>query len=138
MSDLSNQLVVALSSRALFDFEEENRIFEQADDRAYMRLQSERMNVSANPGVAFPLVPAMIRCPDCAFTIRLSSMVSPFSEVCLHADAHLIVISSRWERTFFSRPTLVTSSRRFRQVIPLHMCILIRPNRLKTFPMNCG
>ena len=56
MSDLSNQLVVALSSRALFDFEEENRIFEQADDRAYMRLQSERMNVSANPGVAFPLV----------------------------------------------------------------------------------
>lgn len=56
MSDLSNQLVVALSSRALFDFEEENQLFEDADDRAYMRLQSERLNIPANPGVAFPLV----------------------------------------------------------------------------------
>ncbi len=51
-----NQLVVALSSRALFDFEEENRVFEESDDRAYMRLQSERMQLPANPGVAFPLV----------------------------------------------------------------------------------
>ena len=50
------QLVVALSSRALFDFEEENRVFEESDDRAYMRLQSERMQLPANPGVAFPLV----------------------------------------------------------------------------------
>lgn len=56
MSDLSNQLVVALSSRALFDFEEENQLFEDADDRAYMRLQSERLSIPANPGVAFPLV----------------------------------------------------------------------------------
>ena len=55
-TDLSDQLVVALSSRALFDFEEENRIFEQSDDRAYMLLQSERMQTPANPGVAFPLV----------------------------------------------------------------------------------
>ena len=55
-ADLSDQLVVALSSRALFDFEEENRIFEQSDDRAYMRLQNERLQTPANPGVAFPLV----------------------------------------------------------------------------------
>ncbi len=31
---LEGQLVVAISSRALFDFEEENRVFEQGDDRA--------------------------------------------------------------------------------------------------------
>jgi 5'-nucleotidase len=55
-TDLSNQLVVALSSRALFDFEEENRVFEEGDDRAYMQLQSDRMQLPANPGVAFPLV----------------------------------------------------------------------------------
>lgn len=55
-ADLSDQLVVALSSRALFDFEEENRVFEQTDDRAYMRLQNERMETPANPGVAFALV----------------------------------------------------------------------------------
>jgi 5'-nucleotidase len=55
-ADLENQLVVALSSRALFDFEEENRIFEENDDHAYMLLQHERMQTPANPGVAFPLV----------------------------------------------------------------------------------
>ena len=32
---LDGQLVVAISSRALFDFEEENQHFEATDDRAY-------------------------------------------------------------------------------------------------------
>ena len=53
---LSNQLVVAISSRALFDFEEENRVFESADDHAYMKLQLQRLDVPAKPGVAFSLV----------------------------------------------------------------------------------
>ncbi len=52
----AEQLVVAISSRALFDFEEENRVFENADDRAYMRLQLERIEQQAKPGVAFRLV----------------------------------------------------------------------------------
>ena len=39
---LEDQLVVAISSRALFNFEEENRVFEQSDDRAYVQLQRER------------------------------------------------------------------------------------------------
>ncbi len=52
----AEQLVVAISSRALFDFEEENRVFENADDRAYMRLQLERIEQQAKPGVAFSLV----------------------------------------------------------------------------------
>ena len=53
---LADQLVVALSSRALFDFEEENRLFEAGDDRAYMRLQLQRVDEPAKPGVAFSLV----------------------------------------------------------------------------------
>jgi len=53
---LDGQLVVALSSRALFDFEEENRIFEAHDDRAYMELQLQRLDQPARPGVAFSLV----------------------------------------------------------------------------------
>lgn len=53
---LEGQLVVAISSRALFDFEEENRVFEQGDDRAYMQLQLERLEEPAKPGVAFSLV----------------------------------------------------------------------------------
>ena len=50
------QLVVAISSRALFDFEEENQVFETADDHAYMRMQLERLEQPAKPGVAYRLV----------------------------------------------------------------------------------
>jgi 5'-nucleotidase len=55
-ASLEGQLVVAISSRALFDFEEENKVFEQGDDRAYMKLQLDRLEAPAKPGVAFSLV----------------------------------------------------------------------------------
>ena len=55
-ASLDGRLVVAISSRALFDFEEENRLFEGTDDRAYMDLQLDRIEVPAKPGVAFSLV----------------------------------------------------------------------------------
>lgn len=54
-------LVVAISSRALFDFEQENEIFEQdltkgLGDNSYKQLQLERLEVPASPGVAFSLI----------------------------------------------------------------------------------
>ena len=55
-ASLEGQLVVAISSRALFDFEEENHLFEAGDDQAYMRLQLQRLEQPALPGVAFSLV----------------------------------------------------------------------------------
>jgi 5'-nucleotidase len=61
---LDGQLVVAISSRALFDFEEENQVFEQSDDRAYMKLQLERLEVPAKPGVAFSLVKKLLAFND--------------------------------------------------------------------------
>lgn len=57
---LDGKLVVAISSRALFDFEEENQVFEQTDDRAYMQLQRERLDIPAKPGVAFSLVKKLL------------------------------------------------------------------------------
>jgi 5'-nucleotidase len=57
-------LVVAISSRALFDFEEENLVFEQSDDRAYMKLQLERLEEPAKPGVAFSLVKKLLAFND--------------------------------------------------------------------------
>jgi 5'-nucleotidase len=50
------KLVVAISSRALFGFEEENRVFEEQGERAYIELQLSRLDVPAKRGVAFPLV----------------------------------------------------------------------------------
>ncbi|OYQ41695.1 5'-nucleotidase [Rhodoferax sp. TH121] len=61
---LDGKLVVAISSRALFDFEEENQVFEQNDDRAYMELQRQRLNVPAKPGVAFSLVQKLLAFND--------------------------------------------------------------------------
>jgi 5'-nucleotidase len=57
---LDGKLVVAISSRALFDFEEENLVFEQGDDRAYMQLQLDRLETPAKPGVAFSLVQKLL------------------------------------------------------------------------------
>ena len=57
---LDGKLVVAISSRALFNFEEENQIFEATDDSAYMQLQLERIDQAAKPGVAYPLVKKLL------------------------------------------------------------------------------
>ncbi|MDB5965068.1 MAG: 5-nucleotidase [Polaromonas sp.] len=59
-TNLDGQLVVAISSRALFDLEEENQVFEQSDDRAYMKLQLDRLEQPAKPGVAFSLIKKLL------------------------------------------------------------------------------
>ena len=59
-ASLDGKLVVAISSRALFDFEEENEVFEQGNDRDYMRLQLARLDMPAKPGVAFSLVKKLL------------------------------------------------------------------------------
>ena len=59
--DLADQLVVAISSRALFDFEEENAVFETTNDKAYMQVQLDRLEEPAKPGVAFQLVQKLLK-----------------------------------------------------------------------------
>ena len=61
---LDDKLVVAISSRALFDFEEENRVFESGDPAGYMRLQLERLDRPAKPGIAFSLVKKLLAFND--------------------------------------------------------------------------
>ena len=58
---LDDKLVVAISSRALFDLEEENRLFESGDDAGYMKLQLDRLDVPARPGIAYSLVKKLLR-----------------------------------------------------------------------------
>jgi 5'-nucleotidase len=61
---LDGRLVVAISSRALFDFEEENRVFEASDDTAYMQLQLSRLEQPARMGVAFSLIRKLLAFND--------------------------------------------------------------------------
>jgi 5'-nucleotidase len=73
-ASLDGQLVVAISSRALFDFEEENTVFEQGDDRQYMDLQLQRLETPARPGVAFSLVKKLLAFND-AHTQRVEVVI---------------------------------------------------------------
>jgi 5'-nucleotidase len=57
---VEGKLVVAISSRALFDFEEENRIFDRDGEAAYIGLQFARLDVPAREGIAFPLVKKLL------------------------------------------------------------------------------
>ena len=63
-ASLEDKLVVAISSRALFNFEEENRIFEGGDAQAYMALQLQRLDLPARPGIAFSLIKKLLAFND--------------------------------------------------------------------------
>ena len=52
----NEQLVVAVSSRALFDLEMEHRLFEEAGIEAYRKYQTEHKDDPLKPGVAYPFV----------------------------------------------------------------------------------
>ena len=57
---VEGKLVVAISSRALFDFEDENRVFDRDGEDAYIALQFARLDAPAREGVAFPLVKKLL------------------------------------------------------------------------------
>lgn len=58
--DLQDKLVVAISSRALFNLEHENQIFENEGIESYHRYQIENENTILEKGTAFPLIEALL------------------------------------------------------------------------------
>ena len=62
--DLQDKLVVAISSRALFNLEHENQIFENEGIEAYHRYQIENENTILEKGTAFPLIEALLSLND--------------------------------------------------------------------------
>lgn len=54
------KLVVAVSSRALFNLEAENAIFEEKGVAAYRDFQSANVNTPLEPGVAFPFIKRLL------------------------------------------------------------------------------
>lgn len=62
--DLKNPLVIGISSRALFDLEAENRIFETEGLRAYEEYQVRHEKDILPKGPAFPLVQAFLGLND--------------------------------------------------------------------------
>lgn len=58
--DLTKPLVIGVSSRALFDLEKENQIFETEGVKAYEEYQVEHENEILQKGSAFQLVKAFL------------------------------------------------------------------------------
>jgi 5'-nucleotidase len=102
---LDGKLVVAISSRALFDFEEENEVFEQGDDRAYMRLQLSRLEQPAKPGVAFSMIRKLL-----AFNASSASRIAQPGD----APAATAPLSQPVEVVILSRNDPVSGMRVFR------------------------
>lgn len=57
---LDDKLVIAISSRALFDLEESHRVFIEQGTEAYCRYQIDHENDVLAPGVALPLVKKLL------------------------------------------------------------------------------
>ena len=61
---LFDKLVIAISSRALFDLDESHRVFEQDGVDAYCRYQIAHEDDVLAPGIAFPLVQKLLALND--------------------------------------------------------------------------
>ena len=59
--DLSDYLVIGVSSRALFDLNRENQIYEDEGLEAYCRYQLDHENDILKPGTGFALIESMLR-----------------------------------------------------------------------------
>jgi 5'-nucleotidase len=57
---LEDKLVVGITTRALFDLEEANRVFESSGLAAYREYQRARENTPLAPGTAFPVVKGLL------------------------------------------------------------------------------
>ena len=59
--ELDDKLVIAISSRALFNLDESHRVYEEQGLQAYSQYQVEREEQPLEPGEAFPLVHKLLR-----------------------------------------------------------------------------
>jgi hypothetical protein len=154
---LEGKLVVAISSRALFDFEEENRLFETGDDRAYMKMQLDRLDQPAAPGVAFSLVHKLLAFND-AQAQRVEVVIlsrndpvsgmrvfrSPSTTACRSSAAASRAASrpgatcARCAPTCFSPPTWPTCAPPSRPACPLRRCTPHRCAPAARTPTRCA
>lgn len=64
--DFSDILVIGVSSRALFDLEAENAVFEKEGIEGYRKYQLEREEKALKPGTAFTLIKSLLALNDLA------------------------------------------------------------------------
>lgn len=87
----SDSLVIAVSSRTLFNMEESNRIFIEQGIEKYIEHQIEKEEIPLKPGVAFPLVKALLELNKYHETDRLVEVIVASN---VHPQAGLRIIKS--------------------------------------------
>lgn len=75
MSDFTNTLVVGISSRTLFDLEEEDKLFKEKGIIEYRKIQREKENEELKPGTAYHLVQALLNLNKLSTTNRLVEVI---------------------------------------------------------------
>jgi 5'-nucleotidase len=73
--DLTNYLVIGVSSRALFDLNTENEIYEKEGLEAYCRYQLEHENDVLKPGTGFALIEAILGINELEAGVRRTEVV---------------------------------------------------------------
>ncbi len=73
--DLSNYLVIGVSSRALFDLTLENEIYENEGLEAYCRYQLKNETDVLTPGTGYALIEAILRINDIEAGVRRTEVV---------------------------------------------------------------
>lgn len=84
-------LIVAVSARSLFDFEEAHLVYEAKGIEAYLSHVREREDVPLPKGAAFPLIEALLRLNELVPGERIVDVIAVSS---IHPDAGLRVINS--------------------------------------------
>ncbi len=110
------KMVVAISSRALFDLEESHRIYEKEGVEAYCRYQLERENDILKPGTAFPLVQKLLKLNDLGDARERVEVILLSRN---SADTSLRVFNSIQEHTLpITRAAFTNGSSPFKYVEP--------------------
>lgn len=73
--DLTKPLVIGISSRALFDLEEENEIYEKNGLEAYIKFQVDNEQKILQPGAGFELIKAFLRLNSLKLDNRLVEVI---------------------------------------------------------------
>ncbi len=99
--DFSQILVVGVSSRALFDLEVENKIFETENIKGFRKYQLEHENDLLEKGTAFPLIESLLKLNEIAtkqiVEVVVMSRNSPETGVrILKAIKHYNLSITRW------------------------------------------
>ena len=75
MPDFKNTLMVGISSRTLFDLEDEDKLFQEKGIKEYRKIQREKENEELKHGTAFYLIQALLKLNNLSKTNRLVEVI---------------------------------------------------------------